>query len=63
MFLQRPLHLEGFDHVGHALMIVPVALTVLAFFVLRAMARTALRLDDAEAATLAVRAAQVPELS
>jgi RsiW-degrading membrane proteinase PrsW (M82 family) len=58
VFLQRPLHLEGHDTVGHLLILVPVALTVLAFVVLRSMARTALRLDDAEAATLAVQAAR-----
>lgn len=57
VFVQRPLHLEGRDALGHAMVLVPVALTVLAFFVLRSMARTALRLDDAEAVTLAVQAA------
>jgi RsiW-degrading membrane proteinase PrsW (M82 family) len=58
VFIQLPLHLEGQDLLGHALMVVPVALTVLAFFVLRSMARTALRLDDAEAVHAAARAAR-----
>ena len=56
VFVQQPLHLEGRDAIGHALLAVPVALTILAFFVLRSMARTALRLDDA-AAVAAHRAA------
>jgi len=60
VFLQRPLHLEGHDAIGHVLLVVPVALTVLAFFVLRAMARTALHLDDAEEARLATRAVPAP---
>lgn len=55
VFVQQPLHLEGHDAIGHALLIMPVALTLLAFFVLRTMARTALRLDDAAAAQLAVQ--------
>jgi protease PrsW len=57
VFVQQPLHLEGLDRVGHVLMSVPVALTVLAFFVLRTMARTALRLDDAAAVHGAARSA------
>lgn len=60
VFVQQPLHLEGRDVIGHVLLVVPVALTVLAFFVLRSMARTALRLDDAEAAHAAARAAVPP---
>jgi len=60
VFVQLPLHLEGEDLVGHALMVVPVALTVLAFFVLRSMARTALRLDDAQAAHAAARSVLPP---
>ncbi|HSR99068.1 MAG TPA: PrsW family intramembrane metalloprotease [Kofleriaceae bacterium] len=55
VFVQQPLHLEARDALGHALLAVPVALTVLAFFVLRSMARTALRLDDAAAAHHAAR--------
>jgi protease PrsW len=52
-FVQQPLHLEGRDIIGHALLAGPVILTVIAFFVLRSMARTALRLDDAAAARAA----------
>ncbi|HEY3806333.1 MAG TPA: PrsW family intramembrane metalloprotease [Kofleriaceae bacterium] len=50
VFLQQPLHYEG-HHVLVAL-VVPclVGLTVLAYVVLRAMARTALKLDDADEA-------------
>jgi protease PrsW len=50
VFLQQPLHYEG--HPGLAALIVPglVGLTVLAFVTLRAMARTALKLDDVDAA-------------
>jgi protease PrsW len=55
VFVQQPLHFEGRDLLGHALLLVPVALTVAAFFVLRSMARTALRLDDAQAAHRAAR--------
>ena len=60
VFLQRPLHLEGRDGLAQVLLAAPVALTLIAFLVLRSMARTALRLDDAEAATIAVRAALPP---
>ena len=50
VFLQQPLHYEG--HVALVALVVPtlIALTVLAFVVLRTMARTALKLDDADAA-------------
>jgi RsiW-degrading membrane proteinase PrsW (M82 family) len=61
VFVQQPLHLEGHEAIGHALLAVPVALTVLAFLVLRAMARTALRLDDAAAVHAAARAAVAPQ--
>jgi hypothetical protein len=60
VFVQQPLHVEGLDGIGQALLSVPVALTVLAFFVLRSMARTALRLDDAAAVHLAARAVLPP---
>src|SRR5215475_9365346 len=60
VFLQRPLHLEGRDTASHILVMAPVLLTVLAFLVLRSMARTALRLDDAEAARAAARSALPP---
>jgi hypothetical protein len=60
VFVQQPLHLEGRDALGHLLMLAPVGLTVAAFFVLRSMARTALRLDDSDAAVLAAHAVQTP---
>ncbi|HEX7838236.1 MAG TPA: PrsW family intramembrane metalloprotease [Kofleriaceae bacterium] len=60
VFLQQPLHLEGRDATAHMLLVVPVALTLLAFFVIRSMARTALRLDDAEAVRIAARSALPP---
>jgi protease PrsW len=63
VFVQLPLHLEGRDLVGHALMVIPVALTVLAFFVLRSMARTALRLDDAAAVHAAARSVLPPPMA
>lgn len=53
VFLQVPLHLEGHDNLATLAMPALVALTVLAFLVLRSMARTALRLDDADAALTA----------
>lgn len=60
VFLQRPLQLEGRDTISHILLVVPVALTVLAFLVLRSMARTALRLDDAAAVRTAAQSALPP---
>jgi RsiW-degrading membrane proteinase PrsW (M82 family) len=63
VFVQQPLHLEGLDAIGRAVIVVPVALTVLAFVVLRSMARTAARLDDAEAVRSAARAALVPPVA
>jgi RsiW-degrading membrane proteinase PrsW (M82 family) len=60
VLIQQPLHLEGRDLAAHVLLVVPVALTVIAFFVVRSMARTALRLDDAEAVKLAAQAALPP---
>lgn len=62
VFLQQPLHLEGRDVAAHALLVAPVALTVLAFVVLRSMARTALRLDDAAAVRIAAQSALPPLL-
>lgn len=58
VFIQQPLHFEGHDAASSMMILVPIALTLTAFFVVRSMARTALRLDDAEAATRAVAAAQ-----
>ncbi|MBA3452648.1 MAG: PrsW family intramembrane metalloprotease [Deltaproteobacteria bacterium] len=57
VFAQAPLRVEGHAELASMMILIPIALTVLAFFVLRSMARTALRLDDAEAASAAVRAA------
>ena len=57
VFAQAPLRMEGYSDIASAMILIPIALTVLAFFVLRSMARTALRFDDAEAANAAVRAA------
>jgi RsiW-degrading membrane proteinase PrsW (M82 family) len=62
VFLQQPLHLEGRDTASHLLLVVPVVLTVLAFLVVRSMARTALRLDDAEAVRAAARSALPPQV-
>jgi RsiW-degrading membrane proteinase PrsW (M82 family) len=56
VFLQMPLHFAGYGWTAKLVMPALVGLTLLAFFVVRSMARTALRLDDADAA-LAARAA------
>ncbi len=60
VFIQQPLRLEGHATLASSMIAIPIALTVIAFFVVRSMARTALRLDDAEAASAAVRAVQPP---
>ena len=57
LFVQKPLELEGYQDLSHMMILVPIALTLLAFVVLRVMARNALRLDDAEAAHAAALAA------
>ena len=57
LFMQQPLKLEGHDDLSRMMIAVPFVLTILAFFVLRSMARNALRLDDAEAANAAALAA------
>jgi RsiW-degrading membrane proteinase PrsW (M82 family) len=57
LFVQQPLRLEGHVQASQAMIGVPIALTIIAFGVLRIMARTALRLDDAEAASAAALAA------
>ena len=57
VFVQQPLHFEGRDNLAHVIAVLPIVLTIVAFFVLRSMARTALRLDDAEAASAAAAAA------
>lgn len=58
LFIQQPLKLEGHADLSNMMFAVPVALTIIAFITLRVMARTALRLDDAEAASAAALAAQ-----
>jgi RsiW-degrading membrane proteinase PrsW (M82 family) len=57
LFMQQPLKLEGYTKESSMMLAVPVVLTLLAFVVLRVMARTALRLDDAEVANAAALAA------
>lgn len=57
LFVQQPLKLEGFEDLSQAMIAVPIGLTLLAFVVLRVMARNALRLDDADAARTAAVAA------
>jgi len=49
VFVQQPLHLEGRDTLGRAVLIAPIALTVLAYLVVRTMIRAALWHDDAQA--------------
>jgi RsiW-degrading membrane proteinase PrsW (M82 family) len=58
LFVQQPLHLEGNEAIARLLLAAPVALTVIAFFTVRAMARTALHLDDIDAARRAAEAAR-----
>jgi RsiW-degrading membrane proteinase PrsW (M82 family) len=58
LFVQQPMHLEGHEELAKPLLAVPVALTIIAFLALRAMARNALRLDDAQAARAAAEAAR-----
>lgn len=62
VFYQAPLRYEGHAGAAALMLLIPIALTVVAFFVLRSMARTALSLDDAQAASAAVQdaIAQVP---
>jgi RsiW-degrading membrane proteinase PrsW (M82 family) len=50
VFIQQPLHFEGYDQLTKLVMPTIIGLTVLAFFVLRSMAKKALELDDADAA-------------
>jgi len=57
LFVQQPLRLEGHGDMAKLLLAAPVVLTVLAFFTVRAMARNALHLDDADAARAAAEAA------
>jgi protease PrsW len=50
VFIQQPLTLEGHGSYASALLAVPVAMTIVAFLIIRSLARTAARLDDAQAA-------------
>jgi protease PrsW len=56
VFYQQPLHFEGYSDLASAMILIPIALTIAAFLVVRTMARNALRLDDAQAASAAVQA-------
>ena len=53
VFVQGPLHYEGYDQYARFALVGVIGLTLLAFFVLRSMARRALQLDDADAARAA----------
>jgi RsiW-degrading membrane proteinase PrsW (M82 family) len=57
LFVQRPMALEGYEDLARPLLAAPVLLTLVAFLVVRSMARTALHLDDAAAARAAAAAA------
>lgn len=59
-FVQAPLQYEGKTGIAMLMMPALIGLTVLAFFVLRSQARTALRLDDADVALNAAQAARGP---
>ena len=50
VYLQQPLHYEGYDNLALLVMPALVGLILVAYFVLRAMARKALELDDLDAA-------------
>jgi RsiW-degrading membrane proteinase PrsW (M82 family) len=58
-FLQAPLQFEDHGNLTVLMMPVLIGLTVGAFYVLRSQARLALRLDDADVALGAARAAQL----
>jgi RsiW-degrading membrane proteinase PrsW (M82 family) len=57
LFAQKPMQLEGHTELARFAVAIPILMTVAAFFVLRSMARTALRLDDGDAARAAAAAA------
>src|SRR5215468_10964510 len=59
VFVGRPLHYEGHELLRTIMVTGPVVLTIAAFFVIRSMARTALRLDDADAARRAAVTASI----
>jgi len=57
LFAQRPLELAGHPTIARIALAVPCLITVGSWFVLRSLARTALRLDDGDAARAAVASA------
>ncbi len=57
LFSQQPLELEGHGDLAKLLVIVPIAITIASFYILRSMARSALVLDDEDAARAAAAAA------
>ena len=59
VFVRGPLVVEGRDALASVMALGPVVFTLAAFFTIRHMARTALRLDDAAAASAAVQAVLV----
>jgi RsiW-degrading membrane proteinase PrsW (M82 family) len=59
VFVARPLHYEGHETLRTIMMTGPVVLTIAAFFVVRSMTRTALRLDDVDAARRAAVTANI----
>ena len=50
LFLTGPLDAHGKSDLAHAMLAVPVVVIVLSWVIIKRMARTALRLDDADAA-------------
>jgi len=61
-YVQVPLRFEGHAMLAQLTMPILIALTAVAFVVVRSLARTALRLDDSDAALHAARAAQPVEM-
>jgi RsiW-degrading membrane proteinase PrsW (M82 family) len=53
VFMAAPLKFEGHVTASNWMIAAPIVLTVIGFFVLRGLAKTALKLDDAHAARLA----------
>ena len=56
LFAQQPLALEGHTVAAQLILIAPVAIIALCFFIMRRMSRTALALDDIDAERLAMPA-------
>ena len=53
VFMQAPLKFEGHFTASKLMILGPIVLTIIGFFVLRGMAKVALTLDDADAARAA----------